>query len=87
MKKFSAASLAIAMTLAVTSNAWADDNEDIMEVLEGYSGGLGKKTLPLRRIMSCRLEPSLRFLKARARTLAGLIIAIIIWHRNLPLST
>ncbi|ABI64494.1 MULTISPECIES: nuclear transport factor 2 family protein [Maricaulis] len=47
MKKFSAASLAIAMTLAVTSNAWADDNEDIMEVLEGYSGGLAQENVAI----------------------------------------
>ena len=47
MKKFSAASLAIAMTLAVTSNAWADDNEDIMEVLEGYSGGLAQEDVAI----------------------------------------
>ena len=47
MKTIAATSTALAMSLALSSGAWAGDNEDIMDVLEGYSGGLAQEDVSI----------------------------------------
>jgi hypothetical protein len=47
MKTIAATSTALAMSLALSSGAWAGDNEDIMDVLEGYSGGLAQEEVSI----------------------------------------
>lgn len=47
MKKIAASSLVLVMSLAYTSSALAGENEDVMQVLEGYSGGLAQEDVAI----------------------------------------